>query len=315
MRQVGRIAGFRAPLALLAVLLLLAPAADAASLARQCRYACADEIAACVAAGGRRPACKRQTLRRCRTEGLALCQGADAGGSATALIGALLAPTQLTATSKSSAEIDLSWRDTNSQESGYLIERSLDPSSGFVQIAAVGINVQSYKNLGLTQKTTYYYRVRAFGSTDPASGVTDLFSAYSSIVGATTAADTSPPSVPSGLSAWANACDQVGLSWSASTDGGLGGKGYNVYRGGVFLNHVHMYPGQDRWLHRCLDRLDDDRVVDHQYQHDRIHHSHDERSHSNDDDGATHPDPHHDGADHDHDGHGPTADAPGAADH
>ena len=34
---------------------------------------------------------------------------------------ALLAPTQLTATSKSSAEIDLSWRDTNSQESGYLI--------------------------------------------------------------------------------------------------------------------------------------------------------------------------------------------------
>src|SRR5947209_1671065 len=234
MRQVGRIRGFRAPLASLAVLLLLAPAADAASLARQSRHACADEIAACVAAGGRRPACKRQTLRRCRMEGLALCQGADAGGNPTALTGALLAPTQLTATSKSSAEIDLSWRDTNSQESGYLIERSLDPSSGFVQIAAVGINVQSYKNLGLTQKTTYYYRVRAFGSTDPASGVTDLFSAYSSIAGATTAADTTAPSVPSGLKAWANACDQIGLSWNASMDGGSGVKGYNLYRGGVF---------------------------------------------------------------------------------
>src|SRR5882724_4553150 len=210
MRQGGRIRRFRAPLALLAVL-LLAPAADAASLARQCRHACAGEIAACVAAGGRRPACKRQTLRRCRTEGLALCQGADAGGNTTAPTGVLLAPTQLAATSKSSAEIDLSWRDTNSQESGYLIERSLDPASGFVQIAAVGVNAQSYKNLGLTQKTTYYYRVRAFGSTDPASGVTDLFSAYSSIAGATTAADTSSPSVPSGLKAWANGCDQVGL--------------------------------------------------------------------------------------------------------
>jgi len=150
----------------------------------------------------------------------------------------LLAPTQLAATSKSSAEIDLSWRDTNSQESGYLIERSLDPTSGFAQIAAVGINVQSYKNLGLTQKTTYYYRVRAFGSTDPASGVTDLFSAYSSIAGATTAADTSSPSVPSGLKAWANSCDQIGLSWNASTDGASGIKGYNVYRGGVFLKQV-----------------------------------------------------------------------------
>src|SRR5438552_3403192 len=238
MRQAGRIRGFRAPLALLAVLLLLAPAADAASLARQCRHACADEIAACVGAGGRRPACKRQTLRRCRMEGRALCQGADAGGNTTAPTGALLAPTQLAATPKSSAEIDLSWRDTNSQESGYLIERSLDPTSGFAQIAAVGINVQSYKNLGLTQRTTYYYRVRAFGSTDPASGVTDLFSAYSSIAGATTAADTSAPSVPSGLRAWANSCDQVGLSWSASTDGGSGVKGYNVYRGGVFLKQV-----------------------------------------------------------------------------
>src|SRR6266446_5698946 len=198
MRQSGRIRRFRAPLALLAVL-LIAPAAGAASLARQCRRACADEIAACVAAGGRRPACKRQTLRRCRTEGLALCQGADAGGNTTAPTGALLAPTQLAASSKSSAEIDLSWHDTNSQESGYLIERSLDPTSGFVQIAAVGMNVQSYKDLGLTWTTTYYYQVRAFGSTNPASGVTDAFSPYSSIASATTRADTRAPSTPSGL--------------------------------------------------------------------------------------------------------------------
>src|SRR5436309_11678265 len=127
MRQAGRIRGFRAPLALLAVLLLLAPAADAASLARQCRHACADEIAACVAAGGRRPACKRQTLRRCRREGLAVCQGPDAGGNATpvAVTAPLRAPTSLKATARSAGEIDLSWSDTNSQEMGYLIERSL----------------------------------------------------------------------------------------------------------------------------------------------------------------------------------------------
>src|SRR5438128_5729169 len=187
MRQGAMTRRFTAPLALLAVL-LVAPTADAASLARQCRHACADEIAACVAAGGQHRACKRQTLRRCRSEGLTVCQGPDVGGNITAVTGPLLAPTSLKASVKSSAEIDLSWHDTNSQESGYLIERSLDPASGFVQIAAVGGNVHAYKNFGLTQMTTYYYQVRAFGSTNPASGVTDAFSPYSSVASATTPA-------------------------------------------------------------------------------------------------------------------------------
>src|SRR5438128_881240 len=71
---------FTAPLAVLAVL-LIAPAADAVSLARQCRQACGDEIASCVAGGGRRLARKRQMLRRCRTEGLGVCQGPEAPAS------------------------------------------------------------------------------------------------------------------------------------------------------------------------------------------------------------------------------------------
>src|SRR5438309_5119497 len=145
MRQDARTRRFTAPLVVLAVL-LIAPAADAVSLARQCRQACADEIAACVAAGGHRLACKRQTLRRCRREGLAVCQGPSAGGNATAVTAPLKAPTSLKATVRSAGEIDLSWSDTNSQESGYLIERSLDPTIGFAQIAAVGISVHAYKN-------------------------------------------------------------------------------------------------------------------------------------------------------------------------
>src|SRR5437879_6497251 len=230
MMQSARTRRFTAPLALLAVF-LVAPAADAVSLARQCRQACGDEIAACVAAGGHRLACKRQTLRRCRREGLAVCQGPSAAGNTTAVTAPLKAPTSLKATVRSAGEIDLSWSDTNSQESGYLIERSLDPASGFVQIAVVGISVHSYKNFGLSQRTTYYYRVRAFGSTDPASGVTDAFSPYSNIVSATTPADLKAPSTPSGLSAWASACNQITLSWKASTDSGTGVMGYNVYRG------------------------------------------------------------------------------------
>src|SRR5262249_57243248 len=48
----------------------------AVSLRRQCRLTCKDTINACVAAGGKRPRCRRQTLRRCRLEGLVACGGA-----------------------------------------------------------------------------------------------------------------------------------------------------------------------------------------------------------------------------------------------
>jgi hypothetical protein len=59
--------------------------------------------------------------------------------------------------------------------------------------------------------------------------------------------DKAAPTVPTGLTATASACNQVVLSWTASTDQGtkVGGttytsglKGYNVYRSGVFLKQV-----------------------------------------------------------------------------
>lgn len=50
--------------------------------------------------------------------------------------------------------------------------------------------------------------------------------------------DTTPPTVPGGLTATAVNSGQVNLSWSASTDAGTGVAGYNVYRstaGGSFV--------------------------------------------------------------------------------
>src|SRR6266496_3944192 len=57
-------AGVREGLGGLVAVLLAAAGADAASVGRQCRRACTDEIASCVAAGGRRLTCTRQTLMR-----------------------------------------------------------------------------------------------------------------------------------------------------------------------------------------------------------------------------------------------------------
>jgi len=74
MRQSPKALGFASLLTLLAAL-HVATSADAASLSRQCRKACRDEIATCIAAGGHPRACRRSTLGRCKREGVAVCQG------------------------------------------------------------------------------------------------------------------------------------------------------------------------------------------------------------------------------------------------
>src|SRR5213593_2952842 len=93
MRQRPKTLGFTSLLTLLAAL-YLADAADAASVARQCRKACGDEVAACVGAGGHPRACHRSVLGRCKREGVAACQGE---ALAPALAGSCSSPTVLPA--------------------------------------------------------------------------------------------------------------------------------------------------------------------------------------------------------------------------
>ena len=74
------------------------------------------------------------------------------------------APTSLTATAASSTQINLSWQDNSGSESGYRIERKTGVSGTYSEIATVGTNVSTYNNTGLTENTTYYYRVRGYNS-------------------------------------------------------------------------------------------------------------------------------------------------------
>src|SRR3989442_14471565 len=93
MRQRPKTLGFTSLLTLLAAL-YLADAADAASVARQCRKACGDEIAACVGGGGHPRGCRRSVLGRCKREGVAACQEK---ALAPALAGDCSSPTVLPA--------------------------------------------------------------------------------------------------------------------------------------------------------------------------------------------------------------------------
>ena len=81
----------------------------------------------------------------------------------TATAATIGAPSNLTAQSVSSSQINLAWADHSGNETGFKIERSTNGKT-FAQIATVGANVTGYSSTGLTRGTRYWYRVRAFNA-------------------------------------------------------------------------------------------------------------------------------------------------------
>jgi beta-glucanase (GH16 family) len=88
---------------------------------------------------------------------------ASSGASATTDAASVppAAPSNLSATAISKAQIDLSWTDNATDETGFKIERSKRVNTAFVQIATVGQDVTSYSDMTVRKRTLYYYRVRA----------------------------------------------------------------------------------------------------------------------------------------------------------
>lgn len=74
------------------------------------------------------------------------------------------APVSLATTSQTSSTITLTWSDKCSRETGFIIERSLSPTTGFATMGKVGANVTTYTNTTLRSGATYYYRVCAYNS-------------------------------------------------------------------------------------------------------------------------------------------------------
>lgn len=136
------------------------------------------------------------------------------------------APSGLTATASASGQIDLAWtasRD-NVGVARYRVERCQGAGcSNFTALPATP-TATSLRDTAVAAATTYRYRVRA---TDAAGNV----SAYSGIVSATTpaAADVTPPTVPTNVTARAASASRIYLTWVASTDN-VAVRRYVVYR-------------------------------------------------------------------------------------
>jgi len=117
-----------------------------------------------------------------------------------------LAPSGLSASAASASQINLSWTDNSSNETGFKIERKTGAGGTYSEIGTPTANTTTYNDTGLSESTTYYYRVRAYNASGNSS--------YSDEAGAVTL-----PAAPSGLSASAVSASQIDLSWTDNSSG------------------------------------------------------------------------------------------------
>lgn len=134
------------------------------------------------------------------------------------------APTGLSTTPVSGGEIDLNWlaATDNVGVTGYNVYRN----NVFVANVPSGL---SYSDRGLIAGTTYSYTVTALDAAGNESAPS------TAVNGTTQPPDTTPPSVPTGLTVTNVTSSTVSLSWVASTDN-TAVTGYKVYRNGNLIS-------------------------------------------------------------------------------
>ncbi len=118
---------------------------------------------------------------------VAACSGGDGPRGPGGTV-APTTPTSPSATALSTTSIRVSWNDTSSNELGFLIDRAPDLTGvpgAFVQVGTTVANVESFDDTGLTENTSYWYRVHA--SND--AGASPLSIA---VLGTTDASDLGP---------------------------------------------------------------------------------------------------------------------------
>src|SRR5439155_791894 len=146
--------------------------------------------------------------------------------SATTVI--LAAPTGLVASAVACNQTNLSWGASSSTNlKGYNIYRN---GAFDRQVLAP---TTSGSDTAVTASTSYSYTVTAVDTAGSVSGASNAAS-----VTTPACVDTTPPTVPTGLTVTSASCSQINLSWNASTDPDSPVKGYNIYRNGAFNEQV-----------------------------------------------------------------------------
>jgi len=130
--------------------------------------------------------------------------GTTARITQSGLISVPAVPSNLAATAAGTSQINISWIDNSSNETGFELQSSLSATTGYTTIRSLATNSTGYSNTGLSSSTTYYYRIRAVNAAGS--------SAWSNIANATTASST-PPASPTNLVAAVSGCNSIRLNW------------------------------------------------------------------------------------------------------
>jgi hypothetical protein len=127
---------------------------------------------------------------------------------ASAVITSLVAPSSLAVSVISDSDAALTWVDTSSSESGFEIWKKEGNAGTWQKLTTVGTNITSYTDKGLSQNTTYYYKVRSYINT---SNIYSDFSNEASTIIAVIAP-------PDNLQIEILSSTQINLSWTDNSD-------------------------------------------------------------------------------------------------
>ena len=73
-----------------------------------------------------------------------------------------LSELSVSASESPAAQLQLSWTDNSTTETGFKIDRKTGTSGTFAQIASVGASIISYTDFTVTAGTNYCYRLYAY---------------------------------------------------------------------------------------------------------------------------------------------------------
>jgi alpha-L-fucosidase len=153
-----------------------------------------------------------------------------------AIRGVFAAPTALTATALNTNQIQLAWTDSATNETGYVLDRSLEGSVWNV-LTSLAANASAYVDDGLAAGTRYYYRLAATNSTGRSAYATASATTFSNVTCAITA-----PVNGAVLKAGVN----VTIAATASARGGTVSK-IEFFRDGVKLGEDTSDPYTCEW--------------------------------------------------------------------
>ena len=115
-------------------------------------------------------------------------------------------PTGLQAVANSATQITLSWTTPSTNATGFYVERAPDnagTAGTYAQVGQVAASTLTYSSAGLTSSTRYWFRVRAFNSSD--------VSGYSNEANTTTLVT---PATPTNLAGTGVSSSRIDLSWA-----------------------------------------------------------------------------------------------------